>query len=453
MNRRYWAIAAALGAVICLGQATHVFFNNRPKDSIQNATTVLRAQRIAPLVAMAVAAHSTVNTLNNLLNDKYEGVSDSCTSFHVGGKIIISRPSKNNLSPASGMKLFVASVALDKLGANYRYKTTVYGDLLNGEVKGNLYVRGGGDPLVATDMYAKRLAIASQPYTSLDRFADQIQRAGIKNVDGTIVVDDSRYDRKRSVQSWGERYIPIQVAPLSALEINDNHGDNLIGLAGDPAIYFGTRLQQALQNRGVVFGDDEVKTGAVPTNSIVLATATSHPLFEIVDDMLTNSNNTTAELLVKELGRKYKGEGTTAAGLAFIKNWIVGKQIDNDRYVQADGSGLSDQDAASCQTLNELIDANIGDIRKGFAIAGETGTLRTRLKGTPAESLIHAKTGTLNGAASLSGFVQAKEAPLVTFSLISDGLGSLTGNHIWQDDMATALASFSSAYASNLAAQ
>ena len=148
--------------------------------------------------------------------------------------------------------------------------------------------------------------------------------------------------------------------------------------------------------------------------------------------MLTVSDDTAAELLVKEIGLHASGRGSTDAGLAAIRGDLAAAGLPVAQLTQLDGSGLDRGDRASCSLLSATLARSgaAGVLAAGLPVAASTGTLARRFVGTPAAGRVRAKTGSLDHVASLSGFV-APEAgtaqatsltePLV-FSVIVNGV-------------------------------
>ena len=125
--------------------------------------------------------------------------------------------------PASNEKLFVAAVALDVLGADYRFRTEVQAPapLAGGVLAGNVYLVGGGDPVLRTADVPDPLRYPSFNTTALEPLADQIVALGITTIDGDIVGDGSRYDDEFRVAAWGDDIDSSEAGPYDALLVND----------------------------------------------------------------------------------------------------------------------------------------------------------------------------------------------------------------------------------------
>jgi D-alanyl-D-alanine carboxypeptidase/D-alanyl-D-alanine-endopeptidase (penicillin-binding protein 4) len=140
----------------------------------------------------------------------------------------------------------------------------------------------------------------------------------------------------------------------------------------------------------------------------------------IVSEMLTFSDNNTAELLVKLLGST-KGEGSTTKGLSVVLDSLKSKGFPTEGLVLLDGSGLDDTNRVSCNLLESILRADgvHGTLSDGLAVAdGDVGTLRDRYRGSPAAKKVRAKTGTLKSVSALSGWVHADTGRDLTFSIV-----------------------------------
>jgi D-alanyl-D-alanine carboxypeptidase/D-alanyl-D-alanine-endopeptidase (penicillin-binding protein 4) len=179
----------------------------------------------------------------------------------------------------------------------------------------------------------------------------------------------------------------------------------------------------------------------------VIAKIDSLPLSDIVAEMLTNSDNNTAELLVKELGFASTGVGTREAGLEVMKAKLVEWGIPLDALSFVDGSGLDRGNRLTCSALSALLakDGGFGPAGLGLAIAGQTGTLRDVLADSLGAGKLRGKTGTLTGAKSLSGVVPYAADKASSFSLIINGANAsnqTTYRPIW-NALSDALGGFS----------
>ena len=219
------------------------------------------------------------------------------------------------LSPASNLKILTAAVALDVLGPGFTYSTKVVGPLgTDGVVQGDLYLVGGGDPVLASQWWNGNNP-KWPPFneTSFEALADEIQQAGVTKITGNIIGDGSRYDDEYFAPTWAAADHVTQAGPIDALLANDSWQTPQVS-AKDPALGAATVLRGMLKDRGIKVGD--VATGVAPDGGATIAELKSQPLPAILAEMLTTSDNNTAEMVLKEIGYQVAGQGTRAAGLA-----------------------------------------------------------------------------------------------------------------------------------------
>lgn len=391
------------------------------------ATPIWSARRVPDLLARPVAARR----LNALLAPLEASVSGThCLSVRdSSGRALSGDGGDTPLIPGSNVKLLTAAAALERLGPQHRLRTTVTarGGPVDGVVEGDLHLVGGGDPLIVSENYLRTSRYGPYPHTPLERIADAVVAAGVVRVTGSIVGDESRYDAQRSVPTWPARYlVEGQVGPLSALSVNDARTYPVLEPDGavpqpapDPASYAAAALGELLRARGVRV-DGPPRSGPAPPGATLIATVESLPVTDIVAQMLTFSDNNTAELLVKELDAHQGRQGTTAGGLDVVRAVLTSSVNDAGDVTLTDGSGLDRGNRVSCDDLTELLAAEgpHGALASGLAVAGETGTLRDRFLSSPQKGRARAKTGTLRDVTALSGWVPGADATPLAFSFI-----------------------------------
>ena len=359
---------------------------------------------------------SQLNSLGNRLP------TDSCLIVDIEGKRIVGINEDLPLLPASNMKLVVAMVALDVLTPEFVFTTSLVGNVNGDVVDGDAYLIGGGDPLLVTGNYPSTEPYPTFNFTRLENLFDALRLQGITQIRGSIVGDESRYDAERFSPSLGLGIRGTEVGPLGALMVNDGVITGNPIKPDNPALGAVSEITNLLQNNGItVTGSPMV--GQAPQELSTIAKVDSLPLSDIVAEMLTNSDNNTAELLVKELGFATTGVGSREAGLEVIKAKLVEWGIPLDALIFVDGSGLDRGNRLTCNTLSALLakDGGFGPAGLGLAIAGRTGTLRDVLGDSLGAGKLRGKTGTLTGAKSLSGFVPYAADQASAFSLIING--------------------------------
>ncbi|GAA1446659.1 D-alanyl-D-alanine carboxypeptidase/D-alanyl-D-alanine-endopeptidase [Nocardiopsis tropica] len=254
---------------------------------------------------------------------------------------------------------------------------------------------------------------AAEGYAELDNRA-VTGAAGSAN---TLVID--RPVGTNTIAVTGS--LPADAAPVTALRTVD-----------EPAALAGHLFEEALESNGVTVKGD-VGLGGVPDDwqdAEVLADHTSVELSEILVPFMKFSNNGHAEMLVKSIGQETAGAGTWDAGLAGVEDALSGLGVDTAGLVLNDGSGLSRGNLVTADTVVGLL-GQAGSApweetwSASLPVAGESdpfvgGTLANRMRGTAAEGVVEAKTGTMSGVSALSGYVHGPEGELA-FSIVNNG--------------------------------
>ncbi|HZL48626.1 MAG TPA: D-alanyl-D-alanine carboxypeptidase/D-alanyl-D-alanine-endopeptidase, partial [Solirubrobacteraceae bacterium] len=346
--------------------------------------------------------------------------------------------------PASVEKLYTASTALELMGPTARLSTNVLGSgrlAAGGVWEGNLYLRGGGDPTFGTSSfihshYGGQGASVSALVTQL------VGVDGIHHIVGNVEGDETYFDSLRGEPSSDFGPDPFLEGTLSGLAFNRGGVGSERGPHA-PAAYAAHELLGALKGAGVTI---QGSSGAAPTpaGATQLAQVQSPTLNGLLALTLPPSDNFFAETLVKDLGARYGGAGTTAAGAAVVSATIA-KLFGFSPHV-VDGSGLSASDLTSpyevADLLVELAPTTVGAVLRGdLAVAGSTGTLSERMRETGAAGRCQGKTGTLTGVSNLVGYCQARDGHLLAFALFTDGI-STSYAHTIQDHMTISIADF-----------
>jgi serine-type D-Ala-D-Ala carboxypeptidase/endopeptidase (penicillin-binding protein 4) len=428
-----WIVPAALGvAGVAAAVGAVLLDQDTPAEAVDLAgaptTPVLSARRAPEVIAAPVADRRLVADLQTWVAQTRPG---SCLAVEAGDDTLFAHNATTPLAGASTQKLVTATALLLALGPNERLETEVQGTapVSGGAVAGDLYLIGGGDPLLATPGYDSTLNRNRGGFLTVDpaAVADAIVAAGVTRIDGSVVGDDSRYDGVRYHPAWPDRFrAQSVVGPISALNVNDGFGfyfnDGLgpgAGAALDPATNAATIVTELLRQRGVVVAG-QARAGQAPEGLNPVATIPSATVREIVAEMLTDSDNDTAEMALKEVGLVQAGAGTWEAGAVAATQLLTEAGVAVDGLQIVDGSGLSDTNRLSCQLLVDLLTLpETGPVLvEGLAVAGETGTLASRWNDTAVEGRLRAKTGTLNTVTALSGRVDPLQGGTLTFSYV-----------------------------------
>ena len=375
----------------------------------------------------------------------------SCVAVYEGERPVVLRRADEPLVPASTQKILVATAALAILGPEFRYETRLLAEAAprDGAV-GTLWLVGSGDPILATPEYAgwlkERPRFELRQPTLLAALADGLRAAGVTTVTGGIVGDDSRYDRTRIVPSWKATYvIDNEVGPLGALVVNGGFTafEPPERRADDPAVHAAAELTRLAGAAGISVAGPPA-SGVAPEGAVTVATVRSAPLSEVVAGMLRESDNTAAELLVREIGVAQRRDGSTDAGTRAVAHVLAGAKLPTAGLHLGDGSGLEVTNRSTCAVLAAALripDGN-GAPQLGplLAVAGRTGTLSLRLAGTPLEGKLRGKTGSLAGVTGLAGYLDGRRT--LSFAFVANGSLSESAGRLLQDRLAALLAGY-----------
>jgi len=351
-------------------------------------------------------------------------------------RVLFARKAGRSRILASNSKLFVTATALGRFEPQDRLHTTAWSidDVSDGVSRG-LYLRGRGDPRLNG--------------SGLARLAGRVRGAGVTSVQGPLVYDDSFLDRVTGIPQHG--ISAERIGTLSALTIDG-------GSPRDPARSAAQRFEDALRKEGVSVGNS-VNSGVVPTSAVQVGDYGSPTIADLIQDTNVPSNNFFAEMLLKDVGGEFGDSGSTAGGISVVQRFAAQQGA---RFAGENGSGLTRRNKASPKSVVKLLDSMIevdgntpadaqADQRRrrdawidSLAVAGRSGTLARRMRGTAARGRCHAKTGTLNGVSALSGycFQGAEDADhAVVFSLLMNRV-DLNRAHVIQDRMTALLARY-----------
>ena len=387
--------------------------------------------------------------------------------------------------PASTQKLFIASSSLNKLGPDFHYTTTIEtnGKIVNGTLRGNLYIRFDADPSLTTkELYA---------------LLEQVKVSGIKKITGNVLLsaplkkparakgwvwDDLGIcysapisgfildkncvsaelvpikGNKSKVHTFQEvpliissnvYYDPKRLQPdcqmdLHKVAINHysidgcHHATRKVALEiaiPDPQQFAIDYVAQSLSKLGIRV------TGRITENKIhiisdnihfgkVLAHHKSEQLPQLLTEMLLNSDNMIADTLTKKLGQlEYSSTGSFINGTKAIKKIMNSLGVNIDDATLADGSGLSRYNLVSAHQLLETLKAihynkKINYLENALPIAGERGTLLNKHAFThaPLKGIITAKTGSMGGVSCLAGYVNIPGKNKYAFVIMENGI-------------------------------
>jgi D-alanyl-D-alanine carboxypeptidase/D-alanyl-D-alanine-endopeptidase (penicillin-binding protein 4) len=355
---------------------------------------------------------------------------------------LFSKRSETPRPPASVEKLYTAATALELMGPEATLSTSVLGTGHpgpNGRWEGSLYLKGGGDPTFGSASF-----VAARYYgqgATVTKLAALVKASGIREVTGSVNGDESWLDSLRGEPSSGYAPDPELEGELSGLSFNRGE-TGLQGGSHAPAAYAALQLRGALRAEGI-----KVRGGGAavaPPGATMIANEVSPNLATLLGLTLPPSDNFFAETLIKDIGARFGGAGTTAAGATVVRATIA-KDFGLHPYL-LDGSGLSHSDRTTPKQVVELLTklalSPLGTtLRKDLAVAGLTGTLSERMRHTPGAGRCQAKTGTLNGVSNLAGYCQSEGGDILAFAFFTDGIET-SAAHTIQDNMTITLARY-----------
>ncbi len=384
--------------------------------------------------------------------------------------------------PASNVKLFTAATALARLGPDYRFATDFYakGKVREGVVRGDLYLKGYGDPLFV--------------HEKMRDLVRRLKLRGVRRVMGDLVADDSFFDKKKHGRGWRVgRSIRPYLAPHGALSLNfglsnvlvapgervggpalvnleppsralrlqakvktsrgrrlrirlgrrRSKGKDVVLVSGwfpagsrmrryrvpvtDPTAFTAGAVAAELGRQGIVLKGG-IRRAATPPEAKLLARNLSPPLSEVVRGLNKFSNNFVAEQVLKTMGAEAHGApGTAEKGLRVVRDFLISIGVSAEEIALADGSGLSRMNRASARSLATLLEAAHNDFRlrpefmASLAVFGVDGTVQKRRRRGVDSRRVRVKTGVLNGVRAFSGYAAARNGEILAFSVLMNG--------------------------------
>jgi D-alanyl-D-alanine carboxypeptidase/D-alanyl-D-alanine-endopeptidase (penicillin-binding protein 4) len=401
------------------------------------------------------------------------------------GDTLFAQNAGEMMQPASTMKLFSTAVALDRFGPEHSFSTDVLRDAPlggDGTVTGNIYLRADGDPSMSARFYrdpnlpmttlARSVAAAGVKRVTGDLVYDATAFDDRRVPEGwKSTYLGAAYAARVSALSLNENIVWVVVQPAgkqasvtlepasttipvrSKVRLVGGRGGRIVArraadggidvsgsigsssgplryslVVDDPALFTAGALRAALQAAGITV-DGAIKPGKTPASAEKVASLASPPLSRIVSEMNRESINIVAELLFRDAARASaaNGIGTAETGLANLRDFMQKKVGADPQQIRvSDGSGLSTLDYMTPRAMIHLLDyAHKGPWSSAFhgslPVAGESELLRRRMRATPAQGNLHAKTGTTNTVVSLAGYVTARNGEILAFSFIYNG--------------------------------
>ncbi len=399
------------------------------------------------------------------------------------------------MTPASNQKLFTAAAALTTLGGEHPLETTVF---LDGE---ELYLKGGGDSLLTTvelRQLAETVSGSILPGKSYRLTGDVSCFDDLYWGKGWMWDDEPEPDEMYiSPLSVNGNAITVEVTPADTpgkpalaklipatefmtirnrattakkgtpaqLVIKRRPGDreNLVTVEGtipldsptvaqrmsvwQPERYALALFRDLLRSHGIAVS--EIGFGITPAEAKPLAVRT-RSVGQLLSYILKKSDNLSAESLLKLMGREATHRpGSAENGVKVVRRYLAERGISTVNEVIVDGSGLSRYNLTTPRTIIRLLEEMYRDpvnyplFLRSLAMAGRDGTLAYRMRATPAEGKVMAKSGTMNGISTLSGYLTTSTGEPLAFSiLIQNYAGAATTAMEVQDRICILLSGF-----------
>ena len=437
-------------------------------------------------ICISKGKEEIVNEIKKIFENKH--LKHSEFSIRVLSKdkkeIIISLNESMKLIPASTIKILTTSAAIYKLGPSFLIRTRFLSDnpINNGKIKGNVYIKGYGNPLLTSN--------------DLKSIAEYLYKLGLRTIEGNIILDDSYFENKLFRKDWIDEKENNEENAISALSLNNNsfpvlihssskintkpeitiinnisdvkvinnlkvkkvnkrkekinitlkekNDEYILSITGimrpgrikyysisikEPAIYLGKCFKTILQDIGISLKGKVVK-GLLPTkyNEIYVHSIKIDSLIKVINK---HSNNFCADHLLKILGAELISvPGTSKNGANAIQNFLKENGIDSSHYNIYDGSGLSKKNKLSTYCISQILYNNTlnNDVFNVFSnslsIAGIDGTLKHRMNELTNPQNVRGKSGTLSNACTLAGYINTNENELLIYAIFINNFKS-----------------------------
>lgn len=396
------------------------------------------------------------------------------------GQVLVRRQADLPLIPASNLKLMTVAAALGGLGPDGEFVTNfeALGEIRDGVLEGDLVVRAGGDPLYqaegsgsidpwlgplaedlkkagierirgalvldegtwvqpgpgpqwpsASDFWQSYCALAAGLTVNAGSFRATVTPLP-KNgrVDVDLQPRHSGLKRRGSVKLGKKNAVNVgaNTAGVTVKGTIPSSSGPLISefSAPDPVELFGHAFVGGLKDRGIPVDGGFLRTrNVVKTGPVVHSIRT--PIVSVFQPILQESHNAIADQLFFALGAQTEGAGTRLAASRAVKAALGKIGVLDDGLVQVDGSGLSKANRTSATQLVALVGAvmktggrTASTFLDALPVAGRSGTLSQRMRGTAAEGQVRAKSGWVSGASSLSGVAKTLNGRTIVFSIL-----------------------------------
>lgn len=340
------------------------------------------------------------------------------------GEVLFSRKGDQPAQTGSVMKTLTTATALAVLGGDHRIPTTV-----TKESDGTIAIVGHGDPTLSV---GGGTVYPGAP--TLAQLAQQV-KASLGDAPVTTIVTDDTYwnDADAWDPTWpvSERTIGYQ-PEVTALMVDGDRANPAAATSPrstDPVGRAGAAFRTALANAGVVGAGNAQIVKRATTSTDTIATVSSQPVSTLIGQMIPNSDNTLAEMLARISSKESGADGSAASLTGVYQTALSSYGVDPAGIVIKDGSGESASNAVSPDFVAHLMvqvaagAKGLGTLAESLPVAGQSGTLASRFTGANAvaRGKVHAKTGWIDSANTLGGYIDAADGTRLTFAFYAIG--------------------------------
>ncbi|MBD2460370.1 D-alanyl-D-alanine carboxypeptidase/D-alanyl-D-alanine-endopeptidase [Oscillatoria sp. FACHB-1407] len=404
MNGSKW-IAGVLGGCLslwALGVQAEVMPSTRERPSPATSDTHLIAQATGICPAQLSGQIAAIANRPNLQRSRWGILVQRLDT----GETLFAQEAQRFFIPASNVKVLTTAAALERLGARFQMRTSVY--QVPSQTGAIARVVGRGDP--------------SLTEAQLQQLAQQLRQRGITRLD-RLIADDTHFKGDFTNPNWELSDTQTDYgAPVNSLILNQNAiGERSVP---NPTQHFLQRFQRVLNATQITVAGTAIAPAPTTSPQPELAAVLSPPLSTLVVETNQNSNNLYAEALLRSLGATTNpNEDSLAAGIAAIEATLSRLGVDPQGIDLSDGSGLSRHNLVTPEALVQTLrgmarSPNATVFRNSLAIAGSRGTLQNRFRDTPVQGRLQGKTGALSGVATLSGYLDPPNYSPLVFAIL-----------------------------------
>lgn len=347
-------------------------------------SSLLTALAVSPVEAFTTCGSVDANSVAVLVTDLKTG------------ERIASHNADKPLVPASIMKTVTIATLLEEVGPDYRYHTKVYtdGPVRDGVLEGNLIVVASGDP---------SLNATCDPVSAdiLQEVRDGLRKRGVERIEGRLITNQDIFPGPCCPPSWASGDLSHSYGTgCHGLNFESNSSGKRA--VSNPAAVFENRLKALLVSDGVVFANQSIPEG----ERSLLVDHKSAPISEIMRSCMMRSDNLFAEAFLRTFAVAKGKKGATEEGARLETEKWRHEKLPLSGVTIVDGSGLSRSNRLTASFLDAVLRRMSGnvDYASFMPLAGQEGTLKNFLAGTPLDSYIAMKTGSMNGIQCYAGY-------------------------------------------------